>query len=149
MTEQLSKPSHQGGAEPAAEMVLCQNGCGFVERSLLVPDDNDPPGLCPHCSGQTCDCNHCLAHTEYEPLSPVGQASPVEQPNWFAMGASVFAISLLGYWTTKDASTALPAARAVALIGLGGMIIGPVVAACGLILDRPVSGAPSARSDGK
>ncbi|MGE7199741.1 hypothetical protein [Brevundimonas naejangsanensis] len=43
-----------------SEWVLCQDGCGPVQRALLKPDPDFPPGLCPRCSGDTCDCEHCL-----------------------------------------------------------------------------------------
>jgi hypothetical protein len=41
-------------------MVLCQ-GCLRVHLvSALILDANDPPGLCPDCQSQTCDCRGCL-----------------------------------------------------------------------------------------
>ncbi|MCV0388050.1 MAG: hypothetical protein K5821_17020 [Nitrobacter sp.] len=43
-----------------SEWVLCQDGCGRVRRALLKPDPDYPPGLCPRCSGDTCDCDHCI-----------------------------------------------------------------------------------------
>jgi hypothetical protein len=43
------------------KLALCQ-GCLRVHRVCdLVPDDNDPPGLCPICAGQTCSCRDCIA----------------------------------------------------------------------------------------
>lgn len=39
---------------------MCQNGCGMVEQTRLIPDDDDPPGRCPTCKGQTCECPSCL-----------------------------------------------------------------------------------------
>jgi hypothetical protein len=39
---------------------LCQDGCGLRPVCLLTPCENDPPGLCDRCGGQTCDCEGCL-----------------------------------------------------------------------------------------
>lgn len=41
---------------------LCQGPClRLVPVCDLIPDDNDPPGLCPHCGGETCNSPFCLA----------------------------------------------------------------------------------------
>lgn len=44
----------------------CQDGCGLRPVELLTPDDNDPPGLCDLCGGQTCDCLECMDFELYE-----------------------------------------------------------------------------------
>jgi hypothetical protein len=42
-------------------LALCQD-CLRVHRLCeLVPCDNEPPGLCPVCTGATCDCPDCVA----------------------------------------------------------------------------------------
>ncbi len=43
------------------DVALCQDGCGLRPVGLLVPCENDPPGLCDLCGGQTCDCDGCMA----------------------------------------------------------------------------------------
>lgn len=53
---------------------LCQNGCGRVPLGELVPDASDPPGRCPHCGGQTCDCPICDATDVYDDGAPVRDA---------------------------------------------------------------------------
>jgi len=54
-------PKLEGGHSIAtSEWVLCQDGCGPVPRARLKPDPDFPPGLCPNCSGDTCDCEHCV-----------------------------------------------------------------------------------------
>ena len=42
------------------DVALCQDGCGIIPVTDLVPDENDPPGRCPHCNGQTCQCDACV-----------------------------------------------------------------------------------------
>jgi hypothetical protein len=39
---------------------LCQDCLRLVPVCDLVPDANNPPGLCP-CGGQTCMCEFCAA----------------------------------------------------------------------------------------
>lgn len=41
-------------------VALCQDCLRLHDVADLVPDDNDPPGLCPRCGGQTCNCLLCL-----------------------------------------------------------------------------------------
>lgn len=41
-------------------VALCQDGCGLRPVLCLTPCENDPPGLCDLCGGQTCDCEGCL-----------------------------------------------------------------------------------------
>lgn len=48
-------------AAPHWTFALCQGHCGAVRIADLIPDDNSPPGLCPNCGDQTCDCSHCEA----------------------------------------------------------------------------------------
>lgn len=38
---------------------LCLGSCGLVDVADLIADDNDPPGRCPGCGGQTCQCRFC------------------------------------------------------------------------------------------
>jgi len=40
---------------------LCQNCLRIHLVTTLIPDDNDPPGRCPTCDGQTCSCDTCMA----------------------------------------------------------------------------------------
>lgn len=54
-----------------APRALCQNGCGRVRLDQLVPDEADPPGLCPICSGQTCDCEACMGSSRYDDGSAI------------------------------------------------------------------------------
>ena len=55
---------------------LCLDGkaCGLRPLAGLVPDENDPPGLCDRCGGQTCNCPGCVDHGLY---SPAGLAPAV------------------------------------------------------------------------
>jgi len=46
--------------ENSTTHALCQNCLRLLPLSILVPDDNDPPGLCPACGGQTCNCVSCM-----------------------------------------------------------------------------------------
>jgi hypothetical protein len=39
---------------------LCQDCLRLLAWEKLVPCDNDPPGLCPICNGQTCHCAGCM-----------------------------------------------------------------------------------------
>lgn len=45
----------------ARRWALCQNGCGLIDQTRLIPDADDPPGRCPTCKGQSCDCYSCLS----------------------------------------------------------------------------------------
>lgn len=40
---------------------LCQDCLRLHRLTALIPDDKDPPGLCPACRGQTCDCTSCMS----------------------------------------------------------------------------------------
>lgn len=42
------------------DVALCQGGCGLVPVSELLPDPNDPPGICPKCKAQTCNSRCCV-----------------------------------------------------------------------------------------
>jgi hypothetical protein len=53
---------------------LCQDCLRLQPLASLVPDANDPPGLCPACGGQTCDCPACLA-----------SVAELERGNWFGL----------------------------------------------------------------
>lgn len=41
-------------------VALCGDCLRLLDVGDLLPDDNDPPGRCPHCNGQTCNCFMCL-----------------------------------------------------------------------------------------
>lgn len=43
---------------------LCQDCLRIVPKDRLLPSDNQPPGLCPSCQGQTCDCPSCMAEAQ-------------------------------------------------------------------------------------
>jgi hypothetical protein len=40
---------------------LCQDCLRLHLVCDLIPDGNDPPGLCPVCRGQCCDCTACMS----------------------------------------------------------------------------------------
>lgn len=40
---------------------LCQDCLRILPKDELLPSENDPPGRCPHCNGQTCECDACMA----------------------------------------------------------------------------------------
>lgn len=42
-------------------VALCQDCLRIQPLASLIPSDNDPPGLCPACGGQTCSCESCMA----------------------------------------------------------------------------------------
>ena len=46
---------------------LCQGNCGLRPIAQLIPDLNDPPGLCDSCGGQTCNCVACIDHKAFSP----------------------------------------------------------------------------------
>ncbi|HYC64808.1 MAG TPA: hypothetical protein VEC14_08770 [Reyranellaceae bacterium] len=39
---------------------LCQDCLRVLDVGDLVPAENDPPGHCPQCGGQACECEMCL-----------------------------------------------------------------------------------------
>jgi hypothetical protein len=41
-------------------VALCQDCLRLWAFDQLVKDENDPPGLCPTCKGQTCHCGGCM-----------------------------------------------------------------------------------------
>jgi hypothetical protein len=67
----------------ATGKALCQGSCGLVDVADLIPDANDPPGRCPSCGGQTCQCSFCgetaqAKHGENQPTSVIPAASPAK-----------------------------------------------------------------------
>ncbi len=56
---------------------LCLEGkaCGLRLLSALVPCENDPPGLCDNCGGQTCNCPGCVDHALLSPAGVGGAGS--------------------------------------------------------------------------
>ncbi len=44
---------------------LCQDCLRLFVWADLVPCENDPPGLCPVCNGQTCHCAGCMRTVRY------------------------------------------------------------------------------------
>lgn len=47
---------------------LCMGNCGLRPLAQLIPDPNDPPGLCDKCHGQTCNCPGCVDHSLFSPV---------------------------------------------------------------------------------
>ncbi|MGD0432554.1 MAG: hypothetical protein ABSA58_15840 [Acetobacteraceae bacterium] len=43
-------------------IALCQCCVRVIQVNALIPDDNNPPGRCPVCGGETCDCRGCLSN---------------------------------------------------------------------------------------
>jgi hypothetical protein len=44
---------------------VCQSCARVHPIGALIPDANYPPGLCPVCGGDTCDCEACLSSIQY------------------------------------------------------------------------------------
>lgn len=44
---------------------LCQDCLRLLAWGDLIPCENDPPGLCPTCNGQTCHCAGCMQTVRY------------------------------------------------------------------------------------
>jgi hypothetical protein len=42
-------------------IAICQDCCRVHKLDALIPSASDPPGLCPACNGQTCNCHECIA----------------------------------------------------------------------------------------
>jgi hypothetical protein len=70
---------------------LCQDCLRLQPLSCLVPCDNDPPGLCPSCGGQTCDCAPCMrASFDLEAgIFSGGIRDPETIESWSAAGGVV------------------------------------------------------------
>lgn len=70
---------------------LCLDCLRAPAFAALKCDAGDPPGLCPGCNGQTCDCNSCLvtiAELEAGNLKPVGIVG-LGLASWTAEGGGV------------------------------------------------------------
>lgn len=82
-------------ADDSETLALCQDCLRLLDWEHLIPSENDPPGLCPHCEGQTCHCGGCmltaklLAAGDY--LNPAtGLLRPDQITSWTPDGGAVF-----------------------------------------------------------
>lgn len=70
---------------PFAHHALCQDGCGLRPIAALTPCENDPPGLCDSCRGQTCNCGGCMAEAMAELrwiiFIPATRSPPLRSPS--------------------------------------------------------------------
>jgi hypothetical protein len=84
-----------GGAAPLCSIIvpaLCQDCLRVLACTDLTPDANDPPGLCPHCEGQTCNCHSCLASLPAlmrGNFYAAGLINPVRIESWTPAGGAV------------------------------------------------------------
>jgi hypothetical protein len=67
---------------------LCQGCCRLHLVCDLIPDPNDPPGLCPSCRGQTCNCWGCL-----------GSVAALKRGDWAHAGLQPHAAARAVSWT--------------------------------------------------
>lgn len=73
---------------------LCQGCLRLHEWSALVPDDNNPPGLCPACGVEACHCGFCMSTAQLlaagDFLNPeIGLQRPHEILSWTPEGGAV------------------------------------------------------------
>jgi hypothetical protein len=83
--------SHAMLVRRAQSFALCQDCLRLQPVSSLVPCENDPPGLCPACGGQTCDCAPCMrASFDLEAgIFSGGIRNPETIESWSAAGGIV------------------------------------------------------------
>jgi hypothetical protein len=83
--------SHEMLVLRAQTHALCQDCLRLQPVSSLVPCENDPPGLCPACNGQTCDCASCM-RTSFELEAGIFGSllrGPAAYQSWSADGGIV------------------------------------------------------------
>lgn len=83
-------------SEDSTSHALCQDCLRLWRWEQLTPAENDPPGLCPACEGQTCHCASCMKTAERlaaGDLFGAGVLNPETIAAWSPEGGAVKPLS--------------------------------------------------------